>query len=192
MSQDLRKMFEGEREKPLSTLKEGHRERFLERLNTEIPLRDRPRFHFVRIAATILVLVCTGILIWNKDNNKPNDAPATTTTEHDDATVNPSISLGDLSPDLKKVEQYYLANINLELAQLQVSKKYRNVVDGYMSRLADLNDEYLRLNQELNQMGPNEQTITALIKNLQLRLQLLYKLKEKLNELKTKKNETVA
>ena len=106
--------------------------------------------------------------------------------------VKSNISLGDLSPDLKKLEQYYVANINLELAQLQVSKENRDLVDGYMSRLSELNDEYQRLNNELNQMGPNEQTVAALIKNLQLRLQLLQKLKEKLNEIKIKKNETVA
>jgi hypothetical protein len=44
---------------------------------------------------------------------------------------------------------------------------------------------------ELNQLGPNDQTISALIENLQLRLQLLQKLKKKLNELNTSKNEQV-
>ncbi len=192
MSQDLRKMFEVEREKPFSTLKEGHRERFVERLNTEMPLRKKSHFHVLKIAATILVLVGTGIYIWNKENDESNITPATTIVDNGDTTAKATISLSDLSPNLKKVEQYYVANINLELARLQVSKENRNLVDSYMSRLSELNDEYQRLNQELNQMGPNEQTITALIKNLQLRLQLLHKLKEKLNELKTKKNETVA
>ena len=45
------------------------------------------------------------------------------------------------------------------------------------------------MNLELNQLGPNDQTISALIKNLQLRLQLLQKLKEKLNEVQSSKNE---
>jgi prefoldin subunit 5 len=62
-------------------------------------------------------------------------------------------------------------------------------MDSYMDRLAELNKEYQRLNQELNQMGPNDQTIGALINNLQLRLQLLQKLKTKLNQLKSSKNE---
>lgn len=46
-------------------------------------------------------------------------------------------------------------------------------MDSYMERLAELNKEYHRLNEELNELGPNDQTINALIKNLQLRLQLL-------------------
>jgi hypothetical protein len=60
-----------------------------------------------------------------------------------------------------------------------------------MEQLSGLDQEYKVLNNELNAMGPNDQTITALIKNLQLRLQLLLKLKNKLNELKSSENETV-
>jgi hypothetical protein len=37
-------------------------------------------------------------------------------------------------------------------------------------------------------MGPNEQTIEAMVENLQFRLDLLYKLKNKLNEIKQTKN----
>lgn len=192
MSQDLREMFETDKEEPMSMLKEGHRVRFLERLNTEMPLPKKSNFYILKIAAAILVLVSVGIFILIKDNKVSTNIPATTTVDRGDAAVKSNISLGDLSPDLKKLEQYYVANINLELAQLQVSKENRDLVDGYMSRLSELNDEYQRLNNELNQMGPNEQTVAALIKNLQLRLQLLQKLKEKLNEIKTKKNETVA
>ncbi len=60
-----------------------------------------------------------------------------------------------------------------------------------MNQLAELNGEYTKLSAELNEIGPNEQTITAMIKNLQLRLQLMHKLREKLNQLKSSKNETV-
>jgi flagellar motility protein MotE (MotC chaperone) len=112
--------------------------------------------------------------------------------EQRDTTAVPSgVSLGDLSPDLRKLEQYYTASINLELASLDISEENRELADDYISRLGDLNTEYKQLNEELNEIGPNEQTITAMIQNLQYRLQLLLKLKEKLNELKSSKNETV-
>ncbi|MFK5972791.1 MAG: hypothetical protein QM485_05875, partial [Flavobacteriaceae bacterium] len=80
---------------------------------------------------------------------------------------------------------------NLELSKLQISNRNKTMVDDFMYQLSELNQEYKTLNVELNQMGPNDQTITALIKNLQLRLQLLHKLKEKLNALKSSKNEQV-
>jgi hypothetical protein len=101
------------------------------------------------------------------------------------------ISLGDLSPNLKKLETYYVANINLELSKLEISDENEMLIDSFMEHLDALNTEYKNLNEELNEIGPNDQTISALIKNLQLRLQLLQKLKKKLNELKTSKNEQV-
>ena len=101
------------------------------------------------------------------------------------------ISLGDLSPDLKKVENYYVANINLELSNLHVSEDNKAMVDSFMEQLLTLNEEYKILNEELNKIGPNDQTISAIIKNLQLRLELLQKLKKKINKLKTSKNEQV-
>jgi hypothetical protein len=58
-----------------------------------------------------------------------------------------------------------------------------------VQRLGELSDEYERLSDELFQSGPNEQTVTALIDNLKLRLNLLYRLKEKLNELNNSENE---
>ena len=58
-----------------------------------------------------------------------------------------------------------------------------------MEKLSLLNDEQKVLQEELNEIGPNEQTITAMIDNLQFRLKLLYQLKEKLNELKKSEND---
>ena len=49
--------------------------------------------------------------------------------------------------------------------------------------------EYKLLNKELNEVGPTEATISALIDNLKLRLELLFKLKNKLKELKNLENE---
>ena len=40
-----------------------------------------------------------------------------------------------------------------------------------------------RLSKELIESGPTEQTVTALIDNLKFRLELMYRLKDKLNEL---------
>ena len=192
MSRDLRKLCGEERIRQIPTLRDGHRERFLERLNKEMPLQKKSSHPILKIAASLLILVSAGILIWNTERNNNESIPPTTVTDNTKESPEQYISLGDLSPDLKKVENYYVTNINLELAQLQVSKENRELVNSYMSHLSELNDEYQKLNNELNHMGPNEQTITALIKNLQLRLQLLLKLKEKLNELKIDKNETLA
>ena len=94
-------------------------------------------------------------------------------------------SLGDISPDFKKVEDYYLANINIELSKVKQTPENKELFDGYVMRLAELNQEYKRLSVELTDHGPNELTVSALIDNLKLRLNLLYRLKEQLNDLNT-------
>jgi len=190
MEQDLRKLFETERDKKFR-LKEGHEARFMERLDRELPPeQNNSRIWIYSIAATVLVLVSVGAFLFiSQQNPIPSDNPVVDTQRQ---TMEGTISLGDLSPDLEKVENYYLANINLELSKLEVSSDNKELVDSYMEQLAELNREYDQLNKELNTFGPNDQTISALIKNLQLRLELLKKLKEKLNQIKSSKNEQLS
>jgi hypothetical protein len=45
------------------------------------------------------------------------------------------------------------------------------------------------LTKQMNERGPSEETVTSLINNLKLRLELLFKLKNKLKELKNIDNE---
>jgi hypothetical protein len=189
MAQDLRKLFKEEKAKGYP-MKDGHEERFLELLDKELPLKRKSTFYFIKIAASVLVLFSLGIYTYinYKSDTLPQPAIVEKETENTKAQ---GYSLGDLSPELKKIENYYVANINLELSRLEVSNENKAMVDDYMRRLSELDKEYKKLNIELNEIGPNDQTITALIKNLQLRLQLLQKLKEKLNQLKSSENEQV-
>lgn len=189
MSQDLRKLLGKEKERKF-TMKEGHEERFMERLDESFPKQKNRSIPNWSIAAAIVVLLGVGIYFIN--DRKTDEAVNTTiVSKEQNTTQQQIISLGDLSPDLKKLEHYYVANINLELSQLEISPENKMLVDSFMDRLAELNREYNALNSELNNMGPNDQTISALIQNLQLRLELLYKLKDKLSELKSSENEQV-
>ncbi len=189
MAQDLRELFKKEKDKKFP-MKSGHEERFLERLDTAIPQKRKVSYLFLKIAASLILLISLGAITYYQTVfDKDDQETVVDGNEVQKSMEQPALSLGDLSPDLRKVENYYVANINLELSQLQISKDNKAVVDGFMERLAVLNEEYQVLNKELNDIGPNDQTITALVRNLQLRLQLLLKLKEKLNELKSSKNE---
>lgn len=188
MAQDLRDLFKEEKEKK-HVMKEAHELRFEARLERAIPsTKKRPnRAYF--IAASIVLLVGFGA---TRFMIAPQAIPATEVVDNSkmEDSGKTTISLGDLSPDLKKIEQYYVTTINLELSELEVSEENKAMVDGYMERLSVLNSEYQELNKELNTMGPNDQTISALIRNLQLRLQLLYKLNDQLIKLKSSDNET--
>ena len=190
MAQDIREKFREEPKTDSQQMKAGHETRFLGRLEKELPKRRKSISTGLRVAASVVVLLgIVGYYFLGSENVEP---AKTTVVEKKTKKENETgISLGDLSPDLKKIENYYVVNINLELSRLEVSEKNKTLVDSFMNQLAELNGEYKKLSAELNEIGPNEQTITAMIKNLQLRLQLMHKLREKLNQLKSSKNETV-
>ncbi|TDT47527.1 hypothetical protein CLV90_1603 [Maribacter spongiicola] len=189
MEQDLREMFKKDREEQRHTIKHGHEERFLKKLEESTPVQKKTDKGWLKIAASVAVIISIGLgfLYFNKNADNKTTVVDNINTEEQKS----EFTFGDLSPDLKKVESYYVANINLELAKLEVSPDTKELIDSFMEQLNNLNIEYKTLNIELKELGPNDQTITALIENLQLRLQLLQKLKRKLNELKLSKNEQI-
>jgi len=188
MKQDLRELFRKEQQANKSKLKDGHEERFLKRLDTSVFKEKKKNYSLLKIAATILILITAGVFGYKEYNNQ--EAIETIVVARTPVNKEP-ISLGDLSPNLKKVEDYYTATINVSLSNIQVSDKNKMLVDGYMEQLTKLNSEYEILTKELNESGPNDHTISALIKNLQLRLQLLQKLKKKMDQLKTEENDQI-
>ena len=189
MEQDLREMFKKENQEQKFTINNGHEERFLKKLQQSLPDGKKRSRTWLKVAASIVVMLSVGLgyFLLNKNSNVENIVVDSNQINEEQT----GFTFGDLSPDLKKVENYYVANINLELAKLEVSPDTKDLIDGFMEQLNNLNLEYKTLNAELKDLGPNDQTITALIENLQLRLQLLQKLKRKLNELKLSKNEQI-
>ncbi|NRA91780.1 MAG: hypothetical protein HRU26_03690 [Psychroserpens sp.] len=187
MAQDLRELFENERKESQLKVSEGHEARFLKKLEEELPegTSIKKRFSVLQIAASIVVLIGLAFAA-NKMLNTPDVIEPTVVTNDNSENSNDQLkSLGDISPDLKKVEDYYLANINLELSKIKQTPENKELFDGYVVRLAELNQEYKKLSVELTENGPNELTVSALIDNLKLRLNLLYRLKEQLNDLNT-------
>lgn len=181
MAQDIRKLFENEPKVFKDKMPKGHEAKFLKKLDKELPVKsNKSKFTFLNIAASVVLLIGFSFGAYQFFGSEVEELP----TE----TVIVRKSLGDISPQFKKVEDYYLANINLELSIMKVTPESKELFDGYLEKLNELNKEYIRLEEELTQSGPNEQTINALIDNLKLRLNLLYRLKEKLNELNESNN----
>ena len=184
MAQDIRKLFKEESKVTNQKMPKGHEARFLEKLENELPEQSsRSLFSFLNIAASIVILIGMSFGAY-KFFNQPIEVE--TPTEVVETSPSP---LSDISPELKKVEDYYLANINLELSEMKVTPENKEMFDGYLNQLEELNKEYTVLSNELTESGPTERTVNALIDNLKLRLNLLYRLKEKLNELNNEPNE---
>ena len=180
MAQDLRHLFKEDPKDQNTKMSDDHEARFLQKLEKEFPKKQSrtQRFRFLNIAASVIVLLglSYGAFQFFKSPVNQVEPIKVVDTQEDLKT------LGDVSPDLKKVEDYYLASINLELSKVQLTPENKELFDGYVLRLKELNEEYNKLTIELNDNGPNEDTLNALIDNLKFRLNLVMRLKEKLQE----------
>lgn len=196
MAQDIRDLFRGEEDPTTGEkLNKGHQKRFEARLSKELPARKAGAGYFyLRIAAIFIVALGIGLFYFNSPEKESveNEIVTTPTEENIEETLTPEkqFQLSDISPEFKKIENYYMAGINMELAKLEVNNDNKALIDAFMLEMEELDKEYQRLNAELNESGPNEQTIEAMIANLQLRMDLLRKLKTKLKELKQSKNKS--
>ncbi|MHB0754906.1 hypothetical protein [Polaribacter sp. M15] len=184
MQQDIReklKDFKGDN----IELSNKHTTKFEALLQQELH-QQKPKkntFKWLSIAASIVLLVSLGIQFYPSENIE----------EIPTKNNNKEITLGNISPEFNTIETYYTNSINLEISQLDLTEENKEIVDGYLLKIAELTKEYKLLTQELNTNGVNDVTIDALIRNLQLRLQLLQRLKKQLKQLKnlnTQNNET--
>ena len=172
MSRDIKHMLEQERMRAQPGIPDGHEARFLSKLGKKLPEKRRRIFtmQWSRAAAVGLLLISLG---WGVYYSFSPESP----TEK-------LLTLSDISPELKKVETYFISSINVRLANLKVSEKEKELVDAYLTKLKELGVEYQNLNLELNRIGVNDMTVTALIENLKIQLQLLKRLEKELDHSK--------
>lgn len=195
MARDIRQLFKEEQEQTgFDVLPKGHESRFLEKLENELPqASSKSKFNWLSIAASVVLFIALGFGGYNyfKTDNARVIAPTPelVNTETKEEPVKTK-TLGDLSPDLKKVEDYYLASIHNELSKVELTPENKELIDGYIQRLEVLSNEYKALSLELTESGPSELTVNALIDNLKMRLNLLYRLRDQLKDLSSELDET--
>ncbi|WP_248723346.1 hypothetical protein [Seonamhaeicola sp. ML3] len=183
MAQDIRDLFKNEKVSH-EKMPQHHQDRFLKRLDEAFPEKNTSTSNYVwmRVAASIVLLIGLSFGAYKFINPNTSGIEETQTIVNSESTV-ATKTLGDISPGLKKVEDYYLASINLELSKIKYSPENKDLFDGYIEQLAELDTEYKKLSKELTNSVPSELTVNALIDNLKLRLNLLYRLKSQLEEL---------
>ncbi len=192
MGQDIREMMKKETlEQP--KLSKGHEARFEAKLEKAFQSKKKKNtsFFWLKIAASVILCLGIGYVGLKELNEEGTVDTEIVDIENAIEPTTPQLTIGDISPDLKKIEEFYTTGINVQLASLQINDGNKELIEGYMRRLAELDKEYKRLTLELNEVGPTEATINALIDNLKLRMDLLFKLKNKLKELKELENEQI-
>lgn len=176
MKIDLREKIE--KEKMQRELPKNHRDLFAARLDKELHGKQSNPLRLLMIAASIAVLFGLGYFAALQQNK-----PAIEKAQERE------LSLGEFSPELKKIENYYLTAINYEMVNLEVTEENKILLDPYFSKLNTLTVEYQKLSAQLVRDKVDEELINSLIDNLQMRLHLMIELKNELKKLKPKENE---
>ncbi|SEL81164.1 hypothetical protein SAMN04487910_3328 [Aquimarina amphilecti] len=196
MGQDIRELLKKDNRIPSELLSEGHQNRFMARLEEELPKKARKfNYGWLRIAASVVVILSVSMFAFNEFGNNGGSNTQivdANTPDVKNATVvlsKQTSSLAEMFPEYEKTENYLLTGIKFQLSQINVDDSNRELVESFMKRLENLNREYQDLNKELIEIGPNEQSAEAMIENLTLRLSLLKRLKDKLKELEKIENE---
>jgi len=190
MAQDLRELFKKDKQKMQKpAMPNGHQKRFEnlldQRLQKEEKNKPNKHFFWVKIAAILVVAIgALSLFMLNNPADIGSQNVVNTSNKVEDNTTEKEIFLSDISPEYKQIEDYYLANINTELSQLNITTENKELIDSFMLQLEQLDKEYKHLNSEIKETGIDEQTVSSLINNLELRLDMLFKLKNKLKEIK--------
>jgi hypothetical protein len=179
---DLRKDFDYGSE-PYK-MSEGHTKKFKNRLEETFGKAPKQDYSIIyKMVAVAIIAVLSTVFVLSQDFMNSAENPQNQVVEAQ------KIGLGDISPELKTLEDYYLASIKVELATLETSEKYDDMINSYLEELQNINKAYDDLEKDLNTYGVTEEIINAMIDNLKLRLELLQDLKQKLNNLNQKQNE---
>lgn len=160
-------------------LSENHEGNFLNKIEEAFP-KKKKSYQWLYVAASVVVLLGFGITFYPDSGSETENPSKEIKTEE--------VNLGDISPEMKKIEDYYLTAINYEIASLEVTPENKALLDEYFEKISKLDNDYKRLNQRLKNEGITNEVINFLITNLQLRLQLLIQLKDQINELQPKEN----
>ena len=188
MKVDIRDIIK--KEKVMRDLPNNHRNNFEQLLQKEMHQKTKNNYTFLKIAASVLLLISlsfTGYQLFNSDVSQD-------VVQTKDEPSNKINSLADISPDLKKIEDYYLTHINYQLSKIKITDENRIVLDTYLVQLGELQEEYNNSIAEIDSDEISEETINALIDNLQMRLKLMYQLKaqlKKIENLNKQENENI-
>ncbi len=189
MAQDIRELMKNDSDSKQS-LREGHTRRFENLLEERLPIQEQKTsakggiYLWMKIAAVLIVAGGIVFMVYNNAFAKAEDQQLVEVETSEKQSAEPEVLLSAISPEFKRVEDYYLASVNLEIARLEITDDNKELIDAFMKQLSDLDEEYKSLNREITESGVSDEMVSAMIENLKLRVELMIKLKSKLKEMK--------
>lgn len=155
----------------IETTPVNHEKRFLAKLEATETTHTVSRTWWkpLSIAASVVLLICAGLFLQNKEEE--------------------STGLASVSPELEKTQSFFTSVINEELQTLKSFENQENraIIKDAIGRLEALEVEYDSLKIDLVESGNDKRVIAAMIANFQNRIQLLEQVIENIEEIKTLK-----
>ncbi len=151
-------------------LPEDHLERFEKKLSKKKPIG---KTYWYSLAAAVLVLISLSFFIRYKQSQK-------------NIIVNTEkiISLGDVSPQYKEVEEFYRRDLYRKINEFDrlncnIAPEQKAMIDN---ELQQLDKVYKSLQEELKQNQSDERIINAMINNYQYKIEFLELVIEQIKE----------
>ena len=154
---------------------DGHRERFLEKLNKSkgvatLTVRRRNWWKPLSIAASIVLLIGLGIGYLNQPQ-----------------TVEERVA--EISPEASQTHFYFASLIEEQIRELENenSPETEEIIEDTMLQLNKLEQDYNQLEQDLLNGGDNRLILSAMIVNFQTRIDLLQEVMNQIDRIKNLK-----
>jgi hypothetical protein len=154
-------------------------------------VRMVPLYRLWQVAASIILLLGTGIGWLVYENRQLQKNAASTLPTNDAVTV----TLDQIAPELAEAEDFYTRQIQLKSDELsRYDLKKLGVGKDYETELKKLNEAYGELKNDFYKTG-SQRVVEAMIQNLQYRMELLNKqleILEKVQKQTLQKNEKLS
>jgi hypothetical protein len=156
----------------------GHQQRFLDKLNSQtetVVLSTKLQRNIWRplmgIAASIVLLISLFIGFQNDNNSR---------------------DLASISPQMAKTQNFFSNVIAEELSKLEAeeSPEAQKLITDAMVQMKILEQDYIKLKENLSESGDDKRVIYAMITNFQNRIDLLQNVLKNIEEVKQLKNNT--
>ena len=130
----------------------------------------------LQIAASLVIIVAAGIFLWQYQYKQATD-------------------LANIDPGLAKQQMHYTSVIESKRTELKrIEKEEPQLYQEFSSEIRKMDESYQRLKRDLPGSPNQEETVKAMIRNMQIQIQVLnqqLKIIEQVNQLKKEgQNET--
>ncbi|HEY1025294.1 MAG TPA: hypothetical protein VGE26_09040 [Sphingobacteriaceae bacterium] len=109
----------------------------------------------LRVAATVIVVMAIGIFFWQSQNTE-------------------AVNLSNINPELAKQQMHYASLIEIKRSELKrIEKEEPQLYQEFSSEIKKMDESYEKLKNDLPTSPNQEETVKAMIRNLQAQIQVL-------------------